>query len=328
MKKIAFILPYFGRFKNYFPLFLVSCKNNPSIEWIVFTDDKFEYPYPQNITVKYTTFEKIKDRIEKHFNFQVCLDKPYKLCDYKPAYGEIFSDELRGYDFWGYCDIDLIFGNIRKFLSEEILEKYAKIFTRGHFSLYRNKPEVNSFYRNADNSFFRKVFTSNQSFAFDEWGGVSRYWSISKQPYYDELCMDDIRSGFTNFRSTKEIQGFGSPYNELNEDLSAIYKRMKNIVYSYENGSLYRYYLLNGALKKEEILYVHFQKRNISIKENLLEELISDERWIIVPNHFMKWQSVSKKEVESIAPDKLYISDFKLRIKLALYEVCCRIRKV
>ena len=140
--------------------------------------------------------------------------------------------------------------------------------------------------------------------------------------------MDDIRSGFTNFRSTKEIQGFGSPYNELNEDLSAIYKRMKNIVYSYENGSLYRYYLLNGALNKEEILYVHFQKRNISIKENLLEELISDERWIIVPNHFMKWQSVSKKEVESIAPDKLYISDFKLRIKLALYEVCCRIRKV
>lgn len=171
LKKIAFIIPYFGKFKNYFPLFLVSCKNNPSIDWIVFTDDKSKYPYPKNVTVIYTTFEIIKARIQKHFDFQVCLDKPYKLCDYRPAYGEIFSDELKGYDFWGYCDIDLILGNIRKFLAENVLENYEKVFTRGHLSLYKNEPKVNAFYRTANESLLRKVLTSDQPFAFDEWGG-------------------------------------------------------------------------------------------------------------------------------------------------------------
>lgn len=321
MKRIALIIPYFGNFKNYFPLFLVSCKNNPSVDWIVFTDDRAEYPYPQNVKVIYTTFEKIEERIQKHFDFHVLLDKPYKLCDYRPAYGEIFSNELRGYDFWGYCDIDLIFGNIRKFLDEEILEKFSKIFTRGHFSLYKNEPDINSFYRNVDDSFLRKVFTSERPFNFDEWGGISRYWSISKQPYYDELCMDDIRSGFTSFRTTKEMNGYGGPYNEMNKDLSAIYKKMQNIVYSYENGALYRCFIINGKFKKEEVMYAHFQKRNLSVDKDILEELISDEKWLIVPNYFTKWLQLDKNEVKKIAPKKFCINDLKLEIKLILFKI-------
>lgn len=307
---------------------MISCKNNPSIDWIIFTDDKSKYPYPKNVKIIYTTFEKIKEKIQSYFDFPICLDKPYKLCDYKPTYGEIFSDELKGYDFWGYCDIDLIFGNIRKFLTNEVLDKYSKVFTRGHFSLYRNSPDINSFYRNMDNSFFRKVFSSERAFAFDEWGGVSRYWSISKQPYYDELCMDDIRSGFTTFRPTKEMRGYGSPYHELNKDLSATYKKMRNIVYSYENGALYRCYLLNGKFEKEEVLYVHFQKRNLLLDRSLLGELISNQNWLIVPSYFTKWQPLDKKAVKCIAPNKLYISDFKLKIKTELFMCYCRVKKV
>lgn len=137
--------------------------------------------------------------------------------------------------------------------------------------------------------------------------------------------MDDIRSGFTNFHPTKEIHGFDSPYNELNEDLSATYKKMKNIIYSYENGSLYRCYLLNGEFEKEEVLYVHFQKRDLSINAGLLE-LISDDRWLVVPNYFTKWEPLSKKEIKRIAPDQPHFSDFKLRIKLTLYKVYRRIK--
>ena len=48
------------------------------------------------------------------------------------------------YDFWGYCDIDLIFGNIRKFITDDILDKYDKILSRGHFTLFRNKDSINT----------------------------------------------------------------------------------------------------------------------------------------------------------------------------------------
>ena len=44
---------------------------------------------------------------------QVTLDRPYKLCDFKPAYGFIFGEYLKEYDYWGHCDIDIVWGDLR-----------------------------------------------------------------------------------------------------------------------------------------------------------------------------------------------------------------------
>ena len=60
--------------------------------------------------------EAIKQQVQKMFDFPIYLDHPYKLCDYKPAYGYIFPEYTKGYDYWGHCDMtDCIFGNLRKF---------------------------------------------------------------------------------------------------------------------------------------------------------------------------------------------------------------------
>ena len=48
-KKICFIIPYFGNFKNYFQLFLNSCRLNSDINWLIITDNKDEYDYPKNV---------------------------------------------------------------------------------------------------------------------------------------------------------------------------------------------------------------------------------------------------------------------------------------
>ena len=327
MKRIALIIPYFGKFKDWFQLFLTSCKNNPSIDWIIFTDDRSGYNYPRNVRVNYMTFSNVKERIQANFDFPICLDTPYKLCDYKPTYGEVFSEELEEYDFWGYCDTDLIFGNIRKFLTAEVLNQYPKIFTRGHLSLYKNDPSVNSFYRNMGDSLLHEVFTHNQPYAFDEWGGVSRYWQSVNKMYYDELCMDDIRPGYSGFRPTKEIHGYGSPYNFKNRDFSSVYKRMHNIVYSYENGSLYRCFLLDGKYKREEVIYTHFQKRNLFVDELILHELLKDEKWIIIPNRFVKHEELNKDVIKRISPDKYGISDAKLDLKCTLSKFYHSIHK-
>ena len=50
---------------------------------------------------------------------------------------------VKKYDFWGYCDLDLIFGDIRKFVNEEVLNTYEKIYNRGHLTLFKNS--LNSF---------------------------------------------------------------------------------------------------------------------------------------------------------------------------------------
>ena len=62
-------------------------------------------------------------------------------------YGEIFEDYLLGYDFWGMCDMDMIFGDLSRFITTDILEKHDKIYQLGHLTLYRNNKEVNGRFR-------------------------------------------------------------------------------------------------------------------------------------------------------------------------------------
>ena len=101
MKRIAFVIPYFGKLPAMFPAWLNSCQQNPTIDFIVFTDDKTTYNYPDNVKVEYTTFDKVKKQISDLFDFENSLDTPYKLCDYKPTYGLVFAKWLKDYDFWG-----------------------------------------------------------------------------------------------------------------------------------------------------------------------------------------------------------------------------------
>lgn len=147
MKKICYVIPYFGNLPNSFELWLLSCECNKSIDWLLITDDTTNYEFPSNVTVKYMTFEEIVNRIKKFYDFEIVIDRPWKLCEYKEAYGEIFEEELKGYEFWGHCDMDLIWGDIRKFVTDEILDKYEKIGFQGHSTLYKNEKEVNSRYK-------------------------------------------------------------------------------------------------------------------------------------------------------------------------------------
>lgn len=300
-KKIALIIPYFGNFKNYFQVFLTSCKNNPTIDWLIYTDSIEAYEWPENVHKITTTFEDFKQRIQANFDFCVCLDKPYKLCDFKPTYGEVLANDLKDYDFWGYCDCDLIFGDIRKFLTDDVLGKYEKIFTRGHLSIYHNDAATNAFYRTQTNYDYKKVLTTPQAWAFDEWGGVSSAWDKSGRVYYDELCMDDIMYTLDGFHPTKSIRGYGNPYHKNNVNQASKYRKMRNVVYAYENGKLFRCWNAHGEINKEEVLYVHFQKRNMNVDLQQEEE----NSFLIVPDRFVDYKDLTQQLMKQLAPNKI-----------------------
>jgi hypothetical protein len=74
-----------------------------------------------------------------------------KMSDLKPAYGMIFADDLQGFPYWAYTDFDVAWGDIRKFLTDELLHAHDIISSRtdrlcGHFTLFRNTPEYNRTY--------------------------------------------------------------------------------------------------------------------------------------------------------------------------------------
>lgn len=252
---ILLIIPYFGKFKNYFQLFLESCRVNSSINWLILTDDVRKFDYPKNVSVVYMTFDELKARFENKLNMPISLKNPYKLCDFKPTYGVVFDDYIKEFDFWGYCDTDLIFGNIRRFLTEDILQRCDKVLTRGHLSLWRNCRRMNEFFKEETDEFYKIVFSSDDQYAFDEYGsyGIAHRLKEKLEPerFYDEIPYDDLYILKGSFVSSQR----GA-------------RNMKNAVYCFSDGELVRYFIDDrGELGKEYVLYVHMQKRDMVFKD-------------------------------------------------------------
>ena len=142
MKKICMVVPYFGKLPQSFNFFLLSCAYNPDVDWLLLTDDDRPLPYPENVHCVVMSFDALRARFQTKFSFPLSLERPYKLRDYRPAYGFLLEEELRGYDFWGCCDVDMMFGDIGVFITGDMLSRYDQIGRMGHFSLYRNTPEM------------------------------------------------------------------------------------------------------------------------------------------------------------------------------------------
>lgn len=171
VEKAILVLPYFGSFKGYFDLFLMSCSRLASFDLLIVTDDDSPRDWPPNVFVERMPFEAFKGRVQSKFDFEISLERPYKLCDFKPAYGYIFEDAIRGYDYWGACDCDLLFGDLDALASPLMAAGYDKIFSAGHLTLYRNDPENNRrFMRPCGEmgQIYRRALSEPDSKVFDE----------------------------------------------------------------------------------------------------------------------------------------------------------------
>ncbi|CAA9203692.1 hypothetical protein FLA105534_04872 [Flavobacterium bizetiae] len=171
MKKIGLINCYFGNFPWYFSFFIKSCETNPTVDFIIFSDSKYDGYLPENVKIIHFTLTDFNLLASTKLGFEITVKKAYKLCDFKPSYGVLFSDFLVGYDFWGMCDIDIIFGRIREFMTDELLEEYDVINTRhdyltGSFLLFKNNTEINSLFTKSKD--YKKIFTSDKHYCFDE----------------------------------------------------------------------------------------------------------------------------------------------------------------
>jgi hypothetical protein len=171
-KTIALLTCWYGNYPWYFPYFIHSCLYNPTIDFVIITDNKQLVPNkPQNVKIINRTAEDIKHAASQKLGFAVNIDYPYKLCDFKPAYGFIFSEILSSYDFWGHGDIDVVYGDIRNFMTDEVLSNYDVISSRhdyitGTFYLFKNNQDINTLFMQSKD--YKKVLSSSEHFCFDE----------------------------------------------------------------------------------------------------------------------------------------------------------------
>lgn len=142
--KIALIIPYFGKFPVWFDLYLYSCSKNPQVDFLFFTDCELPERIYNNTIFHEIDFESYCKRVSECLSIEFHPKDPYKLCDLKPFYGIIHQPELRDYDFWGFGDIDLIYGDLDIIVNQRNLEKYDVITAlsdrvAGHFTIVRKQ---------------------------------------------------------------------------------------------------------------------------------------------------------------------------------------------
>ena len=135
------------------PAFLLSCRANADVQWLIYTDIDYRGPKGSaplrtaNVTFMPTDVAELNRRCSERLGTTIDIQRR-KLCDLKITYGVIFADDLKPFDFWGCSDLDIIWGNIRHFATDARLNAHDIFSSRkeklsGHCTFYRNTPEVN-----------------------------------------------------------------------------------------------------------------------------------------------------------------------------------------
>lgn len=251
MNKIILMSTYFGKYPDHFHLWLKSAAANPEIDFLLIGDCDIEpyKPLPENIRLLPLSFEEMRERVRSKFDFDIVLEKPYKLCDYKPAYGYIFEEEISAYDYWGHIDIDTILGDIKKFLPEK---EYQKIYLFGHLCIYRNTFENNRRFMCEGAMDYKEVYQTSFNMIFDELPGMNKKFRALGIEQYEKSDFADIARRRLSFT--------------LNDNICA--PNHKYQIFYYDNGHVYRDYFENGQMITEEFNYIHFSHRNIPDKTN------------------------------------------------------------
>lgn len=283
MKKCIFVLPYFGKFNNYFPLFLRSCRYNNLFDWLVFTDDQAKYDYPQNVKVIRISFSEFREMFRKKIGNKIVLQKPYKLCDFKPTYGYVLSDYLRDYEYWGHCDCDLIFGDLNRLLIPLLEKGYDKLFAAGHLTIYKNDSENNSrFMSNYQGRLlFEEFLTVPEICWFDEdWrkDNIHTLFLEQNTKVYSEVLACNPSGKYAYFVQRNYI-----PSEHRYEE-----EKYRKALYAWANGRVIRQFEDMNRLITEEFLYMHFQHRKMEMDEAALTSRAIQ----IIPNKFIPLASI------------------------------------
>lgn len=146
--RLAFVVPFLGRWPRWAELFFLSLRANSSVHVLIFCESSPPFSLPPNAFVFETSRSAMVERLRRATGLPLEEISGHKLCDFKPFYGLCFSDYLASYEFWGFCDVDLMFGDLEKLLRSSLMAE-VDVFTAhdtrivGHFTILRNNDLVN-----------------------------------------------------------------------------------------------------------------------------------------------------------------------------------------
>jgi hypothetical protein len=260
MYKIIFLIPYFGKFPEWSDLFFETIKKNSTVDFYFFTDCDIEkYPAP-NIEFLKISFQDYLKLVNKNKDLNFKPENAYKLCDLRPLYGNLHANIIEGYDFYGWTDLDILFGDIRSFYTDDILKHYDVFSTHevrisGHFSLFRNTLKNKMMYKNIYK--WQEALSKKEFVGIDEHGLTNAYLMtfFDKINEKFDLHIDNFITKYFSKIRRKRIflkEQFTTPFTTIPWIDGSINSKQPSLWF-YKNGSI-----TNDRDTSRNFIYIHF----------------------------------------------------------------------
>jgi hypothetical protein len=134
------------------PVWAKSCEGSGlGIDYYIVGDQVPPFKLPRNVHHIKTSWPKLVHKISERLfdggRLEMVDAEMYKVIDIKPSIGFLFREHIQTYKWWGHVDNDMLMGDVRKALPQELLDKYdvipglqspkdQKFTTWGPFTMY------------------------------------------------------------------------------------------------------------------------------------------------------------------------------------------------
>jgi hypothetical protein len=267
MKKIGILVFYFGNFPEWSDLFFETLKRNKTIDFIFFTDCKTEKYSAKNIIFHKISFEDYIKLINHKLKFTFEPANPIKLCDLRPLFGYIHQDVFEPYDFYGWTDLDILFGDIRSFYTDEILENHDVISSHeirisGHLSLFKNTEKNRLMYKKIYR--WQEALQKKEFVGIDEHGITNAYTNTifdKLNQKYKTSFNNSVTRLFSNLKKRKLYmrEQYTTPFISIPWIDGSVNSQQPDVWY-YKDGII-----TNERDKNRNFLYLHFMNFKSSL---------------------------------------------------------------
>lgn len=310
MKRGVFIIPYFGSLPYYFPLWMHTASYSKRFDFWIFTNDRSVVSKATNVKIFYQSFEEFTRSVQSNFDFRLGLTTPRKLCDFKPTYGFVFEEQISQYDYWGFCDVDLLWGDIDNLVPLD--NGFDKLYVHGHMTLLKNTPEMNRLFMKPVKGYesYVSLLSAEENHVFDEPSDGLNINLIAQH--------EGIKSYFDY--KLADINPFSYLFRIASYDYLSVCKKgrlvtfpsKKKMLFYWQEGNLEKFELNDdGSISHESVRYFHFQKRELKIEKGVE----SAKSFIVIPNRVVTYTGdIDASVIDRMVKNKLiYPKYYKLK---------------
>lgn len=266
-KTIGIYVFYFGKWPEWINLYIETLKRNSTIDFHIFTDCDTSGLLASNIFFHKYSFEEYVGHVSKKLGIDFKPSNGIKICDLRPFIGYVHQDIFSKYDFYGWADSDLLFGDIRTFVTDDILEKYHIFSTHeiriaGHFSIFKNTSRNRMMCKKIYN--WKEALLSDKFIGIDEHGITNAYKMTIFDKFNEKfkLSIDNFVTRFFSHKKLKRMymkEQYTTPFTSI-AWIDGSLDSMQPDVWFYKDGNI-----TNIRDGKRTFIYLHFMNFKSSL---------------------------------------------------------------